>query len=203
MDSYADLQKMDEAFQASPALTAESQKFSAQESEILSRTSAIIASLQPELSYGPPVSIPEMRYMRVEVVQVRPGYGPDFSEAWRSVVAAHEKAGMKERWATYAVATGMPTGTFLFFYPLRTLGEIDEAGPMHAAAPFRDAVGERGRAQYNRLLRDGVLSQEVYLFAFKPAMSLMPKEFTDRDPKFWAPAAAAPASTARKPGDKP
>jgi hypothetical protein len=41
------------------------------------------------------------------------------------------------------------------------------------------------------------------LFAFKPAMSLMPKEFTDRDPDFWAPTAVAPAGATRKPGDKP
>jgi hypothetical protein len=107
---------------------------------------------------------------------------------------------MKEEWAVYSVDSGMPAGTYLFLYPRRTLASLDELGQMHTAAGYRDAVGESGRARYTQFLRDGLVSQETRLFAFKPGMSLMPKEFMDQDTGYWTPKAPA---VARKPGEKP
>lgn len=199
-DSYAAFQKVDDAFTTNAALQAESQKFSAMESDILSGTSMIIARLLPELGYGNPVSIPQMRYMQVDMVQIKPGYGQQFTELLRESRAAHEKAQMKEAWAVYAVDSGMPAGTYLFIYPRRTLASLDEVGPMHSAVAYRDAVGESGRARYGQFMRDAMVSQETRLFAFKPGMSLMPKEFMDQDTGYWTPKAPA---VARKPGEKP
>lgn len=113
-DSYADFQKTEDAMEASAALMAEQDKFSTQDGDLLNRTSAIIARYQPALSYQPKVAIPKMRYMQVDIVQVRPGHGGDFTEVWRSIVAAHGKAKMNEHWAVYAVQSGMTAGTFLF-----------------------------------------------------------------------------------------
>ncbi len=199
-DSYASFQKVNDAFEASPALRAEGQKFAAQESDILSRTSTIIASLRPDMGYGQPVSIPQMRYMQVDLVQIRPGYGVQFGEMLRESRAAHEKAQMKEEWAVYSVDSGMPAGTYLFLYPRRTLAALDEVGKMHTAASYRDAVGESGRARYNQFVREAVVSQETLLFGFRPGMSLMPKEFMAADPDYWTPKGPA---TPRKPGEKP
>ena len=199
-DSYAAFQKVDDAFTNDAALQAESQKFSAMEADILNRTSMIIASLRPDFGYGEPVRIPQMRYMQVDIVQIRPGYGVQFGELLRESRAAHEKAQMKEQWAVYAVESGMPSGTYLFMYPRRTLAALDEVGPMHSEAPYREAVGESGRARYGQFLRDAVVSQETLLFAFKPGMSLMPKEFMDQDAAYWTP---KPPAAPRKPGEKP
>jgi hypothetical protein len=200
-DSYAAFQKTEDAMEASAALTAEQDKFSAQDGELLNRTSTIIARYRPALSYQPKIAIPQMRYMQVDIVQVRPGHTGDFTEAWRAIVAAHEKAKMNEHWAVYAVESGMPAGTFLFLYPHKSLDHLDGVQGMHAANEYRDAVGESGRARQNQLTRDGVSMQQTLLFAFRPRMSLLSKEFIDQDPAFWA-SKPPPAAMAKKPGDK-
>ena len=200
-DSYAAFQKSEDAMEASAALTAEQDKFSAQDGELLNRTSTIVARYRPALSYQPKVAIPQMRYVRVEIVQVKPGHGGDFAEAWQAVVAAHAKAKMNEHWAVYAVESGMPTGTFLFLYPHKSLGDLDSAQGSHGANEYRDAVGESGRAKQAQMTRDGVAMQQTLLFALRPRMSLLSKEFIDQDPAFWTPK-PPPAPTAKKPGDK-
>ena len=199
-DSYSAIQKNQDAMQASAALTAEEDKFSAQDGELLNRTSTIIARYRPALSYQPKVAIPQMRYMQVDVVQVKPGHGGDFTEAWRSIVAAHEKAKMNEHWAVYAVESGMPTGTFLFMYPHKSLDALDAAQGMHGADAYRDAVGESGRAKQNQMTRDSIAMQQTLIFAFRPRMSLLSTAFTDQDPAFWIP--KQPVAIAKKPGDK-
>jgi hypothetical protein len=200
-DSYAAFEKVEKAMEGSAALSAEQDKFSSQESDLLSRTSAIIARYQPAMSYQPKVSIAQMRYMQIDVVQLKPGHGGDYTEAWRSIVAAHEKAKLNEHWAVYAVQGGMPTGTFLFIYPLKSLEHLDGVQAMHTGNEYRDAVGESGRARQNQLTRDGVEMQQTFLFAFQPRMSLLSKEFIDQDSAFWTPKPAAVAAT-KKPGDK-
>jgi hypothetical protein len=200
-DSYAEFQKTEDAMEASAALTVEQDKFSTQDGDLLNRTSAIMARYQPALSYQPRVVLPKMRYMQVDIVQVRPGHGGDFTEAWRSIVAAHEKAKMNEHWAVYAVQGGMPAGTFLFLYPHTSLDALDTVQPMHTANEYRDAVGESGRARQNEIVRDGVAMQQTLLFAFKPRMSLLSKDFIAQDPAFWTPKPAT-AAAAKKPGEK-
>lgn len=200
-DSYADFQKTEDAMEASSALTAEQDKFSTQDGDLLDRTSTIIARYRPALSYQPKVAIPKMRYLQVDIVQVRPGHGRDFTDAWRSIVAAHEKAKMNEHWAVYAVQSGMPAGTFLFLYPHASLDALDAVQPMHTANEYRDAVGESGRARQNEIARDGVAMQQTLLFGFKPRMSLLSKDFISQDPAFRTPKPTVPAP-AKKPGDK-
>ena len=198
-DSYAAIQKNQDAMEASVALTAEDDKFSAQDGELLNRTSTIIARYRPALSYQSKVAMPQMRYMQVDVVQVKPGHGGDFNEAWRSIVAAHEKAKMNEHWAVYAVESGMPTGTFLFMYPHKSLDALDAAQGEHGAAEYRDAVGESGRSKQNQMTRDSVEMQQTLIFAFKPRMSLLSTQFTDQDPAFWI--QKQPVVIAKKTGD--
>jgi hypothetical protein len=200
-DSYAAFQKVESAMEASAALTVEQDKYSSQETDLLDRTSAIIARYQPALSYQPKVSIPQMRYMQIDVVQLNPGHGGDYTEAWRAIVAAHEKAKMNEHWAVYAVQSGMPTGTFLFIYPLKSLEHLDGVPGMHTSNEYREAVGESGRARQNQITRDGVAMQQTLLFAFRPRMSLLPKDFIDQDSAFWAPK-PAPTAVGKKAGDK-
>jgi hypothetical protein len=72
---------------------------------------------------------------------------------------------------------------------------------MHTANEYRDAVGESGRARQNEIMRDGVAMQQTLLFAFKPRMSLLSKDFINQDPAFWTPKPTVTPAT-KKPGDK-
>jgi hypothetical protein len=83
---------------------------------------------------------------------------------------------------------------------MKSLAEVDKAGPLHGADAFRTAVGEGGREQMRAVNRDAIESQVTYIFRLRPSMSTLTKEWIAADPTFWTvkmpePAAAA---TARK-----
>jgi hypothetical protein len=183
-DSYEAFERGQQVVEAHATLRADSDAFSANESDILVRSSMIIARYRPGLSYQADVRLPDMRYMAVDVVRVKPGHIPDYAEVWRDIVAAHKTANMNEHWAVYQVETGMADGTFLFFYPHKSLAEADAAGPMHGSDAFGDAMGERGRQKSREVQARVVETSARYYFRLSPAMSTLPKTWSDADP-FW------------------
>jgi hypothetical protein len=198
--SYEALQRAEDAIEENAAIRAESDRFSANESELLSRTSIITARYREDLSYQANVDLPSMRFMSVQMFRVKPGRGGEFSEAWQEVVEAHKKAKMDEHWAVYQVDAGLPDGTFLFFYARKSMAEIDASGPMHTAAAYRDAMGEGGRARMRTVNQNSVDLAQTMHFRFRPGMSTLPKAWADADP-FWAPK-PAPAAMAGRPEKK-
>jgi hypothetical protein len=195
--SWEAMQREDDAMEANPAIMADADKYSALDGELLSRTSTMIAAYRPNISFQSGVMLPQMRYMAVDMVRVKPGRVREFVESWREVVAAHEKAKMNEHWAVFQVVAGYPDGTFLFMYPMKSLAEIDQSGPMHTGEAYRDAVGESGRIRMNEVTMNAVEMSQRLIFSMNPKMSLLPKEWTDADP-YWAPKPApAPALAAK------
>jgi hypothetical protein len=178
----------------------DAEKYSALDGDMLLRTSTMIATYRPELSYQSTVALPKMRYFSVDTIVVKPGYAGDFAERWREIVAAHTASKMDEHWAVYEVTSGAAAGTFLFFYPMETLAPLDASAAKHRAQAYRDAVGERGRMLNSQLTKDAVLSQQNRILAFNPKMSHLGKEWVDGDPAFWTvkPAPATPAKPVKK-----
>ena len=195
LESYEAWQKIEDALDAVPALRAIDDRFSSQESDHLSRTSSIVAAYRPALSYQPEVSLPQMRYMQVDVVRVKAGHDREFRAAWRMQVEAHTKAKMDEHWAVYEVDAGTQDLTFFFFYPKPSLAGIDAAGPMHGSEAFRDAVGEAGRNQMRESAQAAIESSMTYVFRLRPTMSTLPQSWIDADPTFWTVKAPEPAAT--------
>jgi hypothetical protein len=196
-DSWEAFERVQNAMNASDALTAEGDRFSAAEGDLLTRTSTILASYRADLSYQPQVNLPQMRYLQVDVVRVKPGHIDQFWDTWEEIVAAHGKAKMAEHWAVYQVNAGMPAGTFMFFYPRTSLAEMDKGGAMHSAAAYRDALGESGRGRVREMNAASVESSQTLVFRFAPNMSLLTKAWVDGDPGFWTPK-PPPAPVAKK-----
>jgi len=197
LDSYAALEKNDASTELNPALTTERDKLAAADGELVTRTSTIIASYRPALSYQPNVKLPNMRYMTVNLMRVKAGHVPEFTDAWRMIVEGHKKASMDEHWAVYQVESGMPDTTFLFLYARKSLAEIDASGPMHTAAGYRDAVGDSGRRQMTDVNQNGVELTQTMHFRLRPGMSTLSKEWADTD-QYWAPPAAPAVTTVAK-----
>jgi hypothetical protein len=195
-DSWADVQKEQDALAANAAMAAEDDKYQALDGELLNRTSRIMAAFRPAISYQPEVNLPQMRYMAVDVVRVKPGKLREFFESWRATVDAHKTAKMDEHWAVYQVTAGQPDGTFFFMYAMKSLEELDKAGPMHSDAPYRDAVGEAGRIRMNEMQTSAIDSSQRLVFALNPNMSLLDKAWAEADP-FWTPK-PIPAPPAKK-----
>jgi hypothetical protein len=187
--SFASLEKDDASIDANPSLRAERDRISAADGELLTRTSTILARYRPNLSYQPNVKLPAMRYMSVNLMRVKAGRVAEFTDAWQMIVDAHKKANMDEHWAVYQVESGMPDTTFLFLYARKSLAEIDASGPLHAAAGYRDAVGESGRSRMNEMSQNCIEMTQTMHFRLRPGMSALPKEWTQTD-AFWTPPAA-------------
>jgi hypothetical protein len=193
--SWEAFERVETDMYANAALAADQDRFSANESDLLSRTSTIVSAHRPALSYQSNVSLPQMRYMQVQLVRVKPGRTNEFRAAWEEIVAAHTKAKMDEHWAVYQVVGGMPDETFMFFFPRKSLAEIDKSGPMHGAVAYRDAVGEPGRARMREMNVNAVEWSQTMVFRLSPDMSILDKEWIDADPAFWTrkPPPAPPA----------
>ena len=197
-DSFAAFEKNDASTEANPALLAERDKLAAIDGDLLTRTSTIIASYRPAISYQPIVKLANMRYMTVNLMRVKAGHVGSFTDEWKMIVEAHKKAGMDEHWAVYQVESGMPDTTFLFLYAMKSLAEIDASGPMHAAAVYREAVGDSGRRQMDHTNQNGIEMTQTMHFRLRPGMSTLPKDWAETD-AYWArPAAPAVATVANK-----
>jgi hypothetical protein len=183
------------------ALTAEMDRLLEKDGELLTNTRSLVAVLREDLSAGGPVDIAKMRYFRLLTFRVRPGHENDFQDAVKIVRSAYEKAKVELPWAVYQISGGMPVPTFMIFFPMKSLSEIDTAFT-HAGA-IREAEGPENEKALKKMASDGYATVESNIFAFSPAMSYPSKEFVARNPEFWTPKQISkPAAPAKKAGTK-
>ena len=71
--SYADWEAKQGEFDKNPALKKEIDKISQQDGEHLTSTRTFLGTCRKDLSFGPPVEIGKMRYMRVRTFRVKQG----------------------------------------------------------------------------------------------------------------------------------
>jgi hypothetical protein len=188
--SFVAAEQADKEAAANTALTAEVERIAALDGDLLSGSSGMWAVHRPELSYRADYDVAKMRYYRVSVIQLNPGYGRDFEQVRKLINAAHDKLKLDEHWSVYQVVAGAPDGTHIVLYPMASLTEWDKGEQMHGKA-YQEALGDANRDQLRDFQRAGTMASETMLFNFSPKMSYLPKEFIDRDPDFWAPKPAA------------
>ncbi len=189
-DSFAAVEAQGKEDEANPALGAELDRLWAVDGELLSKTGAMTAVLNEDLGFRADWDVAKMRYYVVTVVRLQPGYGHDYEQVRKMITAAHEKAKVDERWAAFEVITGAQDDTYVFLSPIASLAEWDKYEAMHGKV-YQEAMGEDGRSRLRDFDKVAVRSSETKLFRFRPKMSYLPKELTDRDPDFWTPKPAA------------
>lgn len=196
-DSFAALEAESDAAEKDGTLQQALARLGEADSAFRTGGRTIIAEYREGLSYQPYANIAGMRYVDAVIIRVRPGQGRAFNEARELVKKAHEKAGVKESWVVYEVATGMPSGTYLMFILRKSLAELDS--DPHSQA-YRDALGDEGRAKLQKLTSEAVLSTDEMTFKFSPRMSNPAPWLVKADP-FWAPKVtmAKPAAGAKPP----
>jgi hypothetical protein len=186
--SNADWQKMNEASEGSPALTAVFDKYVPLEADLLANSFTMTATMREDLSYSNGTPLPSLRYLNVTRVVVRIGHNDEFVEARKIIKAAHEQAKAADGFAVYQVQSGAPVGTYLIFRGLKSLAELD----VNPHGPAYDAAigGPEGQKKLNAMLMSYEASSDVTRFQLSQAMSSPSKAWTDADP-FWKPKAAA------------
>ena len=145
----------------------------------------LLTVYRPELSFNPVVNVAQMRYFAITTVRVRPGHDAEYADYIRSVVnVARDKAKVDNfHLACFQVISGAPGGTYLFFRPMKSLGELDQ----NVGAKVRAAMSDDMKKAADKANADSVISSESATYAFEPSMSYVAKETAAQDPGFWNP----------------
>ena len=194
-DSFAAIEKDQQAVDKNPALKAQLDALSAQDGEMLSGISTILAVYRDELSYHPNIEWSKARYVNVTTYRINPGRQQDFVAFRKIVNDAHTKANMNESWVVYEVVSGLPAGTYMLFAPLKSMADLDAQADMHGKS-YQDVVGEDNRSRMRELQRETLQNVSNQVFSMSPKMSYVGKDFAAGDPDFWTP---KPAATAKVP----
>lgn len=195
-ESFDAIEKQMKAEEGDAALTAQTNRLSATDGEMLENVRVIIARFRDDLSHRPSLNIGDYRYMHVITVRVRPGTQGKFTELRKIIKAAHEKNAMTDYFSVFEVQSGMAAPTYLVFIPMKSLKEMDETGPLHTSAAYVEAVGgEEGQKKMAEISNTAILNTESMVFRFNPKMSVPMPEYAIGNEEFWNP---KPASTKAK-----
>ena len=202
-DSFAAMDKDRQSFNKDPQLAADFERLDALDADFRTGERSIVCVLNEELSFGAPFDVSQMRFFSVNTVRVRPGHDEEYREARKLLVEAQKKGNPNGHSVVYAVAAGMPNGTYLVFTPRKSIAELDPDPAITKAV--QDALGEDNAKKRQKLLGDSVISSETIIYAFSPRMSYVPKEWAKTGGDFWTPKPPPPPRTAvakKTEGDK-
>lgn len=194
-DSFADI---DDAYAAWGRIFSAHPEIGGLQEELRSmqtKERTIIAVRRDDISYqAGSIDLSKARFMRVLEVRLLPGREAEFAEAFRTLRNAYAKIKADTPWVVYQVNVGAPSPTFLAFVPLRTLKQNDD---LLAWRPLlREAEGEVAAKRMDDITKEAYASTESNLYAIRPDLSHVFKDFAEGDPQFWTPKpiAAAPKS---------
>jgi hypothetical protein len=180
-------QKSTESNRANAAQAAVDRQYRRMEAEYLNDSRLMVLRQRAELSYGGPADLPNMKFISVSRISVRPGHTAEYVEARRLVNEAHTKAGLNEKWALYEATSGAPSGTFYIFIARPSLADIDQGAALHGPAYVAALGGEEGQKKIAALMASAVISQQTDHFAFEPSQSVPPPMWIEANPGFWKP----------------
>jgi hypothetical protein len=181
--SYADWEAKQNEGDLKPAMKKEVDRIAQQDGDHLTATRSFLGAYRKDLSWGPAVEIGKMRYFRIRTFRVKQGMGKAFEEGVKLAMSAYEKAKSPVSFATYEVAAGTWSPTFVLLRPLKTLADLDAMEANDKA--FQEALGDEGRKAMQKVFADTVGSVENQLFAFNPKLSYPSPGMLASDPAFW------------------
>jgi hypothetical protein len=181
--NYADWEAKQNEYEKNAALKAEIDKISLQDGDHLSGERTMLGTLRKDLSFGPPVEIGKMRYMRTRTFRIKQGQNKAFEEGVKVALAAYEKSHYPASFAFYEIAAGTGSPTFVVFRPMKSLADMDATAAAEPA--FLEALGEDGRKAMQKVFADTVNNVENQIFAFSPKLSFVGPGTMASDPGFW------------------
>lgn len=197
-DSFADWEKANKLADKDKVLSAEVDRASVADGELLEQVESGVFTYDADLSYKTRMDLGHARYLELTEFHVKSGHTEEWHKLAKLVKDAHGKAGTSAHWSMYEVAYGLPDGTYIALSADDSMADIDK-GYMEDKK-FRDAMGEEGMKQMHEMFADAVDSSQSELFSINPKQSYPRPEWVTEDPDFWKPkptAAAAKPATAK------
>lgn len=198
-DSFAEWEKDNKLVEKDAALTAELERDSIADGELLESVEQMIYTSNPELSYKSRPDLTHARYIEMSVFHVRAGHREEWTKLAKLVKDGHEKAGTSAHWTMYEVAYGTNDGTYMALSADNSMADIDTGYAENKK--FMDALGPDGVKEFRALFASAVDSSYSQLFSINPKQSYPPDEWVKGDPDFWKPKpvmAAKPAAAAKQ-----
>ena len=155
-----------QSLEANPEIAALQQKL--QENIASSRT--VLGYRRDDMSFRlNRIDLSAARYVRVSIVEVRPGYEEEFIEAMRARVRLFETNDIDRPWMIYEVHSGLPLPTFIEFHPMDSLGEIDEI--LDRAKKGRHPALESRTVPTQKWMKETALSLSVEIYGVNLSIS--------------------------------
>ena len=146
--SFDAWEKDNAAIDKNKALSAELDKDSVADGELLSGIDQAVLYYDPDLSYRPAPSLANVRFMEITVVKIKAGHRKDFSDAVKMFIDANKKGGTSAQWAVFELAYG-GGDEYVFFSADKSMAEIDTG--YAEDKKFRDALGDDGMKKLTEL----------------------------------------------------
>ena len=182
------------------AMTAELQRLSRADAEVLNNTRTIQAAARNDLSMGAYPELAKQRFWEITIVRVRPGHDDQFEAAAKAYIAAAQRAAPNSQFRTYQVIAGMPEPTYIVFSSLTSYGEFDQL--LQNSMKTMQGFTPDEMTALQKFTTDGLLNSETNRFRLDPKQSYVPREARATDPAFWG-QMPSPAKPTVHPTKKP
>lgn len=166
-----------------PVTTAELERLSRADAEVLEDTRTIQARARPDLSAGAYPDLAKQRFWEISVVRVRPGHEMDFDAAAKAYGAAAQRAATNPQYRVYEVIAGMPTPTYIIFASVANYADFDQLFT-DGMKTMQSSTAEE-QATLQKFSADGLQSWENNRFRLDPRQSYVSRETRASDPAFW------------------
>jgi hypothetical protein len=185
-DSFADIEDAYDGWANIYAAHSEIAGLQQEIRDLQTKERTIIAVRRNDLSYqAASIDLSKARFMRVLEVRLLPGHEADFAEAFKTLRSAYTKIKADTYWVVYQVNVGMPVPAFLAFVPMSSLKQNDDL--LSYRPLLREAEGETAANRIEQIAKEAYASTESNLYAIRPDLSHVSKDFAEGDPDFWVP----------------
>jgi hypothetical protein len=138
--------------------------------EYVSGTQTVLAFRRDDLGYRlNKIDLAKARFVRVSILQFRPGYEEEFADAVRARARIYETNDIDTPWMIYQVHSGLPMPTFLEFQPMNSLGEIDDA--LDRNKKSRHVPGGARQLPTQKWMKEAELKIEIQIYSVNLSMS--------------------------------
>ena len=197
--SHAAYDQINSRYDNDAAMTAELDRLSRADAEVLNSIRTIQAVARPELSMGAYPDLSKQRFWEISIVRVRPGHEEEFDAAAKAYGTAAQRSTPTAQFRIYQVIAGMPTPTFIIFASVANYGDFDQM--------FADGMKTMGGANptetaaLEKFSKEATLTWETNRFRLDPKQSYVSRDVRASDPVFWGamPAAKPATAPARQP----
>jgi hypothetical protein len=179
------------------AMTAELERLSRADAEVLNSIRTIQAVARPDLSHGPFPNLAKQRFWEISIFRVRPGHEQEFDAAAKAYASAAERAGPHQAFRVFQVIAGMVGPTYLIFSSVESYDQFDQM--MAEGMQTMQGATPAEQAALQKFSTDGMINAESNRFRLDPKQSYVSRETRATDPTFWGTMPTASRVTPRRP----